>query len=59
VFDMHHGAFLNTDDHRAFGASLPKLTPLRIAGKDDVRVIRPDRVIMDMAQRPVIVSGGL
>ncbi len=56
VLDMHDRAFLNTDDHCAFRASLANVAPLRIAGENDVRVIGPDRVIVDMAQRPVIVA---
>jgi hypothetical protein len=44
-----YGAFLYADDHSAFGSGLSNVAPLRVAGENDVRVIGPNGVIVDMA----------
>src|SRR3546814_2486148 len=46
---------LHGDDHRALGARLADRATLDVAREDDMRRLAHDLVLMDMAERPVVV----
>src|SRR3546814_3588107 len=49
---------LHGDDHRALGARLADRATLDVAREDDMRRLAHDLVLMDMAERPVVVLLG-
>jgi hypothetical protein len=58
VLDGHHASVLYRDQGCSFGARLAHVAPLQVAAEDDVRFGGQHFTMMDVAERPVVVTFG-
>ena len=56
MLESNDRAVIDPDQHGPFGARLARVSTLKIAGIDDVRMFAEHDMGVDMAQRPVIIA---